>query len=172
MKSRAQCTFRFPVLAVLVLVACNGRHEVPGDTVAPARDATIVEITLERTACLGGCPIYRLEMDGTGLVRYEGIAFVEHIGVDSAHVAPEHVRDVIGSAEELGYFALADSYRQGDATCSGYFPDSPSVIIDIIADARQKRVVVDHGCMGFPQQLPQLAELIDRVAGSARWIGH
>lgn len=165
-------SFRPLVLAgIAFAAACNGRQERPADTVAPARDASVIEITLERTACLGGCPIYRLEMDGAGLVRYEGIAFVERVGLDSARVAPEEVRKVIDSAGALGYFALAESYRQGDATCSEYFPDSPSVIIGITADSLHKRVTVDHGCTSYPPELPQLAELIDRVAGTARWLG-
>ncbi len=172
MRFRRQSTVRFLVLAGIASVAaCNGRQEEPDDTIAPVRNASVIEVTLERTACLGGCPIYRLEMDGSGLVRYEGIAFVERIGVDSARVSSDQVREVIGSAEALGYFALADSYRQGDATCAEYFPDSPSVIISITADSLHKRVTVDHGCMSFPPELPQLAELIDQVAGSARWLG-
>lgn len=173
MKAQAQSAFRtLAIISVTLVTACNGGQEQPGDSVAPARDASVIEVTLERTACLGGCAIYRLEMDASGLVRYEGIAFVDRTGVDSTRISPEQVRQVVDSAEALGYFALADSYRQGDVTCSEYFPDSPSVIIGITADSLHKRVAVDHGCMDFPPELRRLAELIDEVAGSTRWRGH
>jgi hypothetical protein len=164
-------SFSAPAALLLLVTACNGHAGQRADTPEPAREDSAVEISLERTACFGSCPIYRLTVDGTGLVRYEGVAYVDHVGVDSAHISAAEVSALVAEAERSGFFALADSYQQGDPTCQEYFPDSPSVIASITAGERQKRVVVDHGCTGFPQTLAALASRIDSVTGVARWTG-
>jgi hypothetical protein len=160
-----------PAALLLLLGACNGHAGHGADTPEPAREDSAVEISLERTACFGSCPIYTLTVDGSGLVRYEGMAFVEHVGMDSAQISPADVSALVSEAERSGFFLLADSYQQGDPTCPEYFPDSPSVIASITAGESRKRVVVDYGCTGFPQTLAALASRIDSVTGAARWTG-
>ena len=39
-----------------------------------------VVITLERTACFGVCPVYKLTIYGDGRVLYDGIRFVRTEG--------------------------------------------------------------------------------------------
>ncbi len=158
-------------LALVTLIACNGRAGQERGAPAPVQGSGATQIALERTACFGGCPVYRLTIDETGLVQYEGIAFVAHSGTDSARIAPERVRHIVDAAHRLGYFDLAESYRMDDATCPQYFPDAPSVITSVAVEGRSKRVVVDQGCAGFPRAVPELAELIDDVVQSRRWIG-
>jgi hypothetical protein len=57
---------RFTCLLLgLLVAACSAAPE-------PAADYSNMVITLERTACFGTCPIYRLTIQGNGQVVYEG----------------------------------------------------------------------------------------------------
>ena len=47
---------------------------------APTPDYASLVITLERTACFGTCPIYKLTVYGDGRVEYEGERFVTVTG--------------------------------------------------------------------------------------------
>lgn len=155
----------------LSFTACNGRTAERSATPARDTDPRTIAIALERTACFGRCPIYRVDIDDTGLVLYQGTAFVAHAGADSARVTPERVVELVEAADRLGYFDLADSYRMDDPTCPEYFTDAPSIILSVSAHGRTKRVEVDQGCVGFPSAVPELAQLIDEAAGVHRWIG-
>ena len=69
-----------------------------------------------------------------------------------------------------GYFDFADRYRAGEPGCEQYATDLPSVITEVRAGGRRKRIEHDHGCMEAPEALTALERRIDSVAGVARWI--
>jgi hypothetical protein len=159
------------VSGAMLAVACNSRPQESSESPVPSRDEAGIEIGLERTACFGSCPIYRLHIAADGIVRYEGLAYVQHVGFDSASVPVTRLREVVDAADRMNFFALHDSYGESDAGCEEWFPDSPSVITSIRDGARFKRVLVDYGCTGAPAGMADVARLIDSVATSARWTG-
>ena len=72
--ARRRCAVVITLATVLPL-ACgdddNGQPHVPQD----------LSIVLQRGLCFGSCPIYSLEVDESGSVRYEGDRFVKVGGV-------------------------------------------------------------------------------------------
>ena len=128
-------------------------------------------IRLERTACLGTCPVYSLVLRGDGSVRYEGKEHVRRIGSADTTIATSAVLGLLDEARAAGFFSLPDRFAYGEPTCPLYTADSPRTFISITTGGRTKRIEHDYGCENSPRPLVTLASRIDSVAGVARWIG-
>jgi hypothetical protein len=154
---------RLPGLCIAVaLAACGGDDEDAARSAGlAARD---VRIVMERTPCFGRCPVYSVELDGTGRVLFEGKGFVEQTGRHEAQVPARDVQDLARRMETAGWFGLRDSYPP-DAT------DHASVITSLTVDGRTHRIEHNLGSRAAPQVLTDLEQSIDSVARTARWLG-
>jgi hypothetical protein len=153
------------VAASATLVAACARPATPGPSAAAA-----VRITLERGPCFGTCPVYSVTLDGSGAVLFEGRRFVADTGISTGRVPPARIDSLVAALTAGRYFDFADRYTAGEPGCERYATDLPSVITEVRAGGRTKRVEHDHGCMEAPQALTVLEGRIDSVAGVARWI--
>ena len=160
------------LLGLFLLIACAPRQGTP-----PATESTRIAgqggpaITLERTACFGACPVYRISVSPEGLINYEGRAHVRQLGRATAQISPERVNALLSELEKAGYFSLAGRYTPAEPVCGRYSTDSPSIITSVQYDNRSKRIEHDHGCGAAPRALAVLEQRIDEVLGSARWTG-
>jgi hypothetical protein len=159
-------------LAALGLMAMTplppeGVRGAPAPALAPfpsTRGKPVV-ISLERTACFGRCPIYRVEIRGDGLVTYQGERFVAVTGRRTRRISPAAVRRLMAQFQAANFFALRDEYRAG-------MTDMPSRIVTLQIGGRGKRVVDYVGEeVGMPHSVTELEQAIDRVAGTAAWVG-
>jgi hypothetical protein len=128
-------------------------------------------ITLERTACFGRCPVYRLAVSSTGAVSYEGTANVRRIGAATGQVPADRVTELVSELEKAGYFSFADRYTSAELACGRYVTDLPSVITSVTFEGRTKRIEHDHGCGAAPGALVLLERRIDEVLGSSQFTG-
>lgn len=155
---------------IVLLAACAPRNpassaaENTGSSKAPV-------ITLERTACYGICPVYRLSVTAEGAVSYDGKAHVRHMGPASGQISPERVEALLSEIDQAGYFSFADGYTATDPACGRYSTDSPSAAISVQLQGRAKRIEHDHGCGAAPSALGILERRIDEVLGSEQWTG-
>lgn len=138
---------------------------------ATGADGDSILVRLERTACLGSCPVYSLALRGDGSVAYEGRDHVERAGAADTTVSRAAVQGIVDAASTAGFFGMADRYAYGEPTCPLYTADSPRTFITIAAGSRSKRIEHDYGCENGPQALVALANRIDSVAGVDRWLG-
>lgn len=159
-----------PGVALGLLVAACGPRPVPSlpDTTPASAEPVI---TLERTACFGRCPVYRLSISAAGVVRYEGKAHVEHLGPAQDTIPPARVDSLVGELDRLGYFGLAEEYVADSPACGRYSTDSPAVTTSVTVDGRRKQVRHDYGCGDAPPKLARIEARIDEVAGTSRWTG-
>src|SRR5262245_49630613 len=67
-------------------------------------------ITLERTACLGKCPVYTVNILDDGRVIYEGNRFVAVTGKQTSNIAPKTVAAMIELFKGAGYFDWDEAY--------------------------------------------------------------
>lgn len=147
--------FLAPVLAVFCLAAAW----------FPSTRGQPVTIRLERTACYGRCPIYRVEIRGDGLVTYTGERFVAVTGVRTRRIPPAAVARLVDQFRAANFYALKDSYRAG-------ITDMPSAITTLRIGRHSKRVVDYAGQMaGMPPAVSDLEQAIDRAAGTEAWVG-
>jgi len=165
------------VLVALSVAGCaSGGQPVPGvnpnpAAPSPASEADAPVVTLERTACYGLCPVYRVSISPSGLVSWVGSTNVAAVGPASAQITPAAVEGLLDELRAGGYLSFADRYVAGAPACGLYATDSPSAISWAALDGRSKRIEHDYGCTDAPPALAHLERRIDEVAGSARWTG-
>ena len=139
-----------PVAAVAAVALCamlSARHDDP------------IEITLERTACFGPCPVYTVRITGDGGVEYTGTQIVRVVGSATAQISRAAVRDLADKFIKMGYFELDNAYYSSSE-------DISSTITSIQLGSRTKSVVRN---VAGPAALREIEWQIDRVAGVARW---
>jgi hypothetical protein len=128
-------------------------------------------ITLKRTACLGTCPVYSLEIFDDGFIRFVGIDFVQYTGEQRSVVPQEFVENLVADLLKADYFSFQDSYE----TCKDpmgrtqMITDLPTVVTSLRV-GKTKKTVRHYACA--PRRLGDLEQEIDRVANSKHWIGN
>ncbi|MFC4763520.1 DUF6438 domain-containing protein [Dyella koreensis] len=140
-----------------------------------------VAITLERSACFGSCPVYKVTIHGDGHVQFttntspvdevDGVhrQFSPSGGVllPGAHedrVRPEAVKALVAQFEAADFWHLKDEYR-------AQVTDVPTQVITLVVGGRKKAVVDYMGTKaGMPQEVKDLEVAIDRAAGTDRWV--
>ncbi len=156
--NRAETTIGAAMIVVFALAGAS----------ATASDAPI-EITLERTACFGSCPVYTVTIAGDGSVSYEGRWYVGVTGKQGAHIDPAAVRALVHGFEAIDFFSLRDSYRSVENADGSVteVTDLPTTFVSLRLGDRVKRV---EDYFGGPKALRDLEDRIDEVAGTRKWI--
>jgi uncharacterized protein DUF6438 len=163
---------RASLALLLCFVSCAPRKAVsPPAEDSVAQLAGKPAVTLERTACFGGCPVYRLSVSPTGEVTYEGKAHVRRLGTATGKIPKERLDQLLTELDKAGYFSFASRYTSTEPACGRYATDSPSVITSVTLRGRTKRVEHDYGCGAAPGALVVLERRIDEMVGSGRWTG-
>jgi hypothetical protein len=132
--------------------------------VQPQQVRQPVMLTLERTACFGFCPMYKLTVYGNGKVVYEGRRFVKVTGTRTITISQSAVKKLIAEFQRLQYFQLQDSYTGGHT-------DAPSTITSLMMGKRQKTVNHYLASPNAPKELTALENKIDAAVNSQQWIG-
>src|SRR4051794_5202341 len=96
-------------LGISLASCARGQCGATPDRSSPAV-SSVPAITLERTACFGGCPVYTLSITPGGQVQYDGKAHVRKVAGATGTVPPEQVDALLSELERGGYFTFADRY--------------------------------------------------------------
>jgi hypothetical protein len=130
------------------------------------------QITLERTACFGTCPVYQLTIKSDGSVTFDGHRFTKTIGSATGKINQADFRALVSEFEKINYFSLPDAYTPGTKECPRTITDMPSANTSIHLHGREKSVAHYYGCgtEGVLQKLTTLEDKIDEVAGTQKWI--
>ena len=134
--------------------------------------AAVPVITLERGACYGFCPVYKLTIFDNGKVVYEGKDYVKQKGRAEARITKAALQTLIGEFNKIDYFKLEDEYVSGEKTCPQEWTDAPSAVTSLSLNGKTKRIRHYHGCRGTTvlEQLTALENKIDEVVNTKRWI--
>lgn len=147
----------------------------------PTVDHSRLLITLERSACFGDCPDYRVRIDGYGRVEFStetaALGAVEelhramsstpgvlHPGTHVDRIDRRSVDALVERFRKARFFSLRDSYVW-EVT------DLPTQVLTLETGHGRKRVL-DYGGdqVGMPRSVAELQVAVDRAAGSARWV--
>jgi hypothetical protein len=128
-------------------------------------------ITLERGACFGSCPVYKLTIYDDGTVEYEGKEFVRLRSKAKGQITQEALQELIREFEKIDYLKLDDSYEVGSKNCPESWTDHPLAITSLNWQGKQKKIRHYHGCRGLAilDQLTALENKIDEVVNTRRW---
>ena len=122
-------------------------------------------ITLERTACFGTCPVYRVSILEDGTVLYDGDRFVTMTGEQTGEITPETVELMVEAFEKAGYFDWNESYNENS------FGDLPTVITSVTRGGLTHRIERYSGDYTAPFALSFLEFWIDQMTNTALWTG-
>jgi hypothetical protein len=165
----------FPV--ALLLLACAGPSSKT-DGRQSTSDPVADSIVLERSACYGTCPAYRLRLSNTGEIRFESRnpGDERRTGVDT--VSDATLPSLVLRARAVGFFALPRDIAQDSVLCRDRATDHPTAIVTVFTRDAAKAVTDYHGCFETTEHgvLPRIERLrsfeneIDSVLESSRWV--
>ena len=130
-----------------------------------AADLSKIEITPQRSPCLGSYPVYKVAIHGDGRVLFIGGLFVVLPVTREYRIAPENVAALVERFRKAGFFKLRRSYRVAD-------PDAPTYVLTVDTGQRHKSVE-DHGGsrgVGMPKVVTELEHAVDEAAGTEHWV--
>lgn len=161
------------VLAVLLATGCGQPAPPPPEAPAQLSNAApvtatephVVLATLERTACYGTCPIYKVTVYRDGAIEWAGEKFVKVVGAASGHATAAQLQKLRDAFARADYAALRDKYESYDVT------DNPSAITSFSDGGRVKTVSHYYGDTHVPESLGQLETAIDEILETTRWVG-
>ena len=106
-------------------------------------------ISLQRTACFGTCPIYKIEIFSDGSGSYTGTRFVENIGITKFSLSETQLNLILTQAEAIGFTNMKEEYSEP-------ISDLPTTFIQI----KHKKI---RDYTGAPKTLKNLENLIDQM---------
>lgn len=145
---------RLLVVSILILTFVS---VVTSQTPLAKDKDQITEVTLERTACFGFCPMYKVTLRRDGTISYNGKRYVQLEGAYEGTVYGfDRLAQLILSR---GYFKLKDNYAIG-AT------DLPSTITSVVRNGKRK-TITNYGDAG-PIELWGIEMAIDGMLKGAK----
>jgi uncharacterized protein DUF6438 len=151
---------------------CHGAS-YSGHTVISQDIPQDLMITLERTACYGFCPDYKLTITADGSAVFEGRRFVKQEGVTiKSAITQDQLKRLIAEFDRVKFFSLEDDYLNSPRVCAEYRTDNPSAFTSIRIDGKSKTVRHYHGCGGpkVPEGITELENKIDEIVNTAQWL--
>jgi len=166
------------VAAFVAISTLSSCHPATGKHVAVDPQTRII---LQRSACYGSCPDYKVIIDGLGRVTFttetrpvdpvSGVhrGYARSVGVllpgtHHARIDPGEVQALLDRATAANFFALKPEYRAG-------MTDAPTYAVTI-ATGKATKTVTDYVGLeaGMPREVKDLEDAIDGAAGTKRWI--
>jgi len=154
-------------------------QEAPRD---PARRD--FKLKLERTACMGACPIYTLVIHGDGRVEWLGKDNVAALGPRRGRASPSEIAELermllamkFFDRDEYGHLPIEPQCTTVNGTTSCTMGGSFSFCTDtshtLITVTRKSRThTVDNQNCSDDDDLSALENLIDRIANVRAWVG-
>jgi ankyrin repeat protein len=129
----------------------------------PSGPLSSVRIVLQRSACLGSCPDYRVEVRGDGTGTFHGESNVMVPGDHSFRIPPETVQCLMEDFRAADFWSLAPKYEAP-------ITDAPYHRVTLGIGGRRKSVVDYVGAwVGMPTAVTDLETAID-VAAANRFV--
>ena len=168
----------------MMLVACCSTSCSQRPVDSPQSEASSnkdFSLRLERTACLGNCPVYSVEVDSKGRVVFVGAQDTKIHGKAEANLSAEETSALMTEIKNARFFELKDSYDRSTENCPLIATDHPTVQLFVRLGGREKTIKHDLGCSYpmqlatpmrvFPAELFVLENRIDEILKTERWVG-
>ncbi len=117
-------------------------------------------IALDKTPCFGRCPIYKVRIYRSGFATYEGINFVERMGLYSAQLSEQELEGLFAKAEQGGFYDFDEVYDDPR------IQDFPSAILTFSPQGQKKKVTIRHE---IPPDVKAFFEDMERRFDAMDW---
>lgn len=109
-------------------------------------------VVFERSQLNAFGSIYRITMQGDGLITFEWINSASYKNVVKRRASKKAVKRVIRKLENYGFFELKDSYLSSDYDCRQLTSSQKIITMILKAGGKSKQVRHYHGCKGFTDE--------------------
>ena len=135
----------------------------PTDSISSAfsQDPNEAVVVLERGACFGRCPIYKVRIFANGSATYEGINFVDKMGRHTTNFSTEELALIEQKAFEFKLDTMAKVYDQPRVT------DLPTTIIGTTMNGQYKQIKMRHK---YPESLRSYRNFLEELFKSKTWL--
>ena len=106
-------------------------------------------ISLEKTACFGTCPVYKIKIYNSGKATYEGLKHVEKTGLHYLTISESEKNKILMKAKKIGFNNMKKEYTEK-------ITDLPTTYIMI-----RKKMIKDY--YGAPTELKELEKNIEEL---------
>ena len=157
------------ILAGLALLPTGCGDSGGGQPAVPADFA----LTLQRRACYGPCPVYSVDVDASGAVRYRGEYYVRVIGEAESRIGARALGRIAAALDDVDFFSLEDQYFYFGPGCEQVRPDSQSVIVTATRNGVTQRINHYFGCHSSDPVLDELVDMqleIDDALNTQQWV--
>jgi hypothetical protein len=136
------------LLATMWLIACR-----------PVQAATEKLIQLERTACMGPCPVDQLTVYTDGRLEYKGGENAPRKGIYVGRLTAAERKQLVAKFEAANFFAFQDSYVSNNL-------DYPTKYLTYWKGGKSKRI---RDYDGAPAALKALEAELIKIIKADRW---
>jgi len=137
---------------------------------APSIDNDVL-VKLERTACLGECPVYTVVVRKNGELIYDGREYVFVLGSKTAILSKESIASIESELVRVEFLKLKSQLHPASWGCFISATDHSYIIIEGAVKNKIKAVSTYTGCDA--EQVHTVTELesyIEKVTGISKWI--
>ena len=106
-------------------------------------------ISLEKTACFGRCPVFKVIIYDNGVALYNGQKFVKKVGEHNLKVSKREIDKILSKAKKIGFNNLKNEYSER-------ITDLPTTYIMI-----NNKKIKDY--YGAPSKLKDLEKMIENI---------
>ena len=106
-------------------------------------------ISLNKTACFGTCPVYKIKIYNNQSAIFEGIKFVEKEGSYNFKISKKEINTILNKAKKINFQKMEDEYIE-------LITDLPTTYIMI-----NNKQIKDY--YGAPKELKELEEIIENI---------
>jgi len=119
--------------------------------VMPSHTADQLVFSMEKTACMGQCPVYTLKVYEDGWAELQGTANIDHIGKYQFKLPPQDLTEIRAAFKKCEYFALDEKYYAN-------FSDLPTTFL-FYQDGENSKKVMDY--YGAPAKVKELERYLE-----------
>lgn len=123
-------------------------------------------LSLERQACAGPCPEYKVSVDQSGLMRFEGKEHVKSKEVKTKTISTENLKRLWEIVEKTKFFSLSEKYYNEVNVDKG----APIYVVNITTPEQSKTVSHEEGNPQAPVKLILLENAIDELLETRSFI--
>ena len=120
---------------------------------------------LQRSQCLGACPVYSVRVYADGSVIYRGDTFVRVRGGRKARLTGAEMQALHAAFRDAKFLEMP--YR-----CGQVATDAPTARLYYTGGGKARLISNYHGCKEAPVRLAELENEVDRILGTDRWVGN
>ena len=155
------------VMIVLAFVATFALHSCSSSSFSVIDMEKNYDITLQRTACRGNCPVYSLSAQSDGTIVYEGFLNVQQKGKRIGKISADSVSAVLKDLHAMQFETMPAEFTHQNIT------DMPTVIFTVMqtnrGEIRGRKILDYQGDKSTPSALREIYKRMDGWMSLIQW---